>query len=160
MQCQLWPFEPWNRGASWLGCQILDPNIVGHGPHRLWPWASHFTSITSVHQIHRYHWKTCFSWRFWPKNTKTWFSPVSLLPPPLDHNPSYGSDTTSASARISKGQGYQGFLRKRTGSSFGQKKAICIVQGKTWKISLLLGSIKCFPISFNTLGDSLMELAS
>jgi hypothetical protein len=28
----------------------------------------------------------------------------------------------SASARISKGQGYQGFLRKRAGSSFGQKK--------------------------------------
>jgi hypothetical protein len=38
---------------------------------------------------------------------------------------------TSASARISKGQGYQGFLRKRAGSSFGQKKAICIVQRKT-----------------------------
>jgi hypothetical protein len=30
----------------------------------------------------------------------------------------------SASARISKGQGYQGFLRKRAGSSFGQKRAI------------------------------------
>jgi hypothetical protein len=28
----------------------------------------------------------------------------------------------SASSRISKGQGYQGFLRKRAGSSFGQKK--------------------------------------
>jgi hypothetical protein len=27
----------------------------------------------------------------------------------------------SASARISKGQGYQGFLRKRPGSSFGKK---------------------------------------
>jgi hypothetical protein len=27
-----------------------------------------------------------------------------------------------ASARISKGQGYQGFLRKRAGSSFGPKK--------------------------------------
>jgi hypothetical protein len=27
----------------------------------------------------------------------------------------------SASARISKGQGYQGFLRKRAGGSFGQK---------------------------------------
>jgi hypothetical protein len=27
----------------------------------------------------------------------------------------------SASARISKGQGYQGFLRKRAGSSFGKK---------------------------------------
>jgi hypothetical protein len=27
----------------------------------------------------------------------------------------------SASARISKGQGYQGFLRKRAGNSFGQK---------------------------------------
>jgi hypothetical protein len=35
----------------------------------------------------------------------------------------------SASSRISKGQGYQGFLRKRAGSSFGQKRAICIVQG-------------------------------
>jgi hypothetical protein len=28
----------------------------------------------------------------------------------------------SASARISKGLGYQGFLRKRAGSSFGQKR--------------------------------------
>jgi hypothetical protein len=31
--------------------------------------------------------------------------------------------TTSASARISKGHGYQVFLRKRAGSSFGQKRA-------------------------------------
>jgi hypothetical protein len=31
---------------------------------------------------------------------------------------------SSASSRIPKGQGYQGFLRKRAGSSFGQKKAI------------------------------------
>jgi hypothetical protein len=36
----------------------------------------------------------------------------------------------SASARISKGQGYQGFSRKRAGSRFGQKRAICVVQGK------------------------------
>jgi hypothetical protein len=36
----------------------------------------------------------------------------------------------SASARISKGQGYQGFLRKRAGSSFGQKRAICVIQYK------------------------------
>jgi hypothetical protein len=38
---------------------------------------------------------------------------------------------------------------------------ICVVQGKTDRISLLLGSIKCFPISFNTfktLDGSLMEL--
>jgi uncharacterized membrane protein (UPF0136 family) len=59
----------------------------------------------------------------------------------------------SASARISKGQGYQGFLRKRAGRSFGQKRVIGVIQGKTWKtdrISLLLGSIKCFPLSFNT----------
>jgi hypothetical protein len=61
----------------------------------------------------------------------------------------------SASARISKGQEYQVFLhvRKRAGSSFGQKRAICVIQGKTWKtnrISLLLGSIICFPLSFNT----------
>jgi hypothetical protein len=40
-------------------------------------------------------------------------------------------DVLSASARISKGQGYQGFLRKRAGSSIGQKRAICVVQGKT-----------------------------
>jgi hypothetical protein len=55
---------------------------------------------------------------------------------------------------ISKGQGYQGFLRKRAGSSFGQKRANCIVQGKTLKIrktdriSLFSGSIKCFSIKF------------
>jgi hypothetical protein len=36
----------------------------------------------------------------------------------------------SASARISKGQGYKVFLRKRAGSSFCQKWAICVVQGK------------------------------
>jgi hypothetical protein len=57
---------------------------------------------------------------------------------------------SSASARISKGQGYQGFVRKRAWSSFGQKWAICVVQGKTDRISLLSGSIKCFPITFNT----------
>jgi hypothetical protein len=56
----------------------------------------------------------------------------------------------SASAWISKGQGYQDFIRKRAGSSFGQKKAICIVQGKMDRISLLLGSIKCFPLSIDT----------
>jgi hypothetical protein len=41
---------------------------------------------------------------------------------------------------------------KRAGRSFGQKRAICVVQGKTSKIdriSLLLWSIKCFPISFS-----------
>jgi hypothetical protein len=59
-------------------------------------------------------------------------------------------DISSASGRISKGQGYQGFLRKRAGSSFGKKRAIRVVQGKTDRISLLLGSIKCIPISFNT----------
>jgi hypothetical protein len=50
--------------------------------------------------------------------------------------------TSSASAKISKGQGYQGFLRKKAGSSFGKKGQFCVVQGKTWKngqISLLLG---------------------
>jgi hypothetical protein len=31
-------------------------------------------------------------------------------------------DKNSASARISKGQGYQVFIRKRAGSSFGQKR--------------------------------------
>jgi hypothetical protein len=42
------------------------------------------------------------------------------------------ADTSSpASDRISKGQEYRGFLRKRAGSSFGQKRAIYIVQGKT-----------------------------
>jgi hypothetical protein len=56
----------------------------------------------------------------------------------------------SASSRISKGQGYQGFLRIRARSSFGQKRAICVVQGKTDRFSLHLGSIKCFPLSFNT----------
>jgi hypothetical protein len=30
---------------------------------------------------------------------------------------------SSVSSRISKGQGYQGFVRKRAGSSFGQKRA-------------------------------------
>jgi hypothetical protein len=30
-----------------------------------------------------------------------------------------------------KGRDIQGFLRKRAGSSFGPKMAICVVQGKT-----------------------------
>jgi hypothetical protein len=55
----------------------------------------------------------------------------------------------SASARISKGQGYQVFFRKRAGSSFGRKSAICVVQGKTWKdrqnfTPIVLGSIMHF----------------
>jgi hypothetical protein len=41
-------------------------------------------------------------------------------------------------------------IKEKAGSSFGQKRAICVVQGKIDRISLLLGSIKCFPISFNT----------
>jgi hypothetical protein len=49
----------------------------------------------------------------------------------------------SVSSRISKGQGYQGFLRKKVGSSFGQKRTICVIQGKTWKMDRI--SIKCFP---------------
>jgi hypothetical protein len=56
----------------------------------------------------------------------------------------------SASARISKGQGYRGFLRKRAGCNFDQIRAICVIQGKRDRISLLLLAIKCFPISFNT----------
>jgi hypothetical protein len=59
-------------------------------------------------------------------------------------------DTISASSRISKGQGYQGFLRKRAGSSFGQKRAIGVVQRKTRKIYRISLLLKCFPISFNT----------
>jgi hypothetical protein len=74
----------------------------------------------------------------------------------------------SASARISKGQGYQGFLRKRAWSSFDKKGQFASYKEKLEKwdrISLLLGSIKCFPLSFNTfktlsLGGSLMELVS
>jgi hypothetical protein len=66
--------------------------------------------------------------------------------------------------RISKGQGYQGFI-----SSFSQKRANLkfktnFKMRKTDRISLLLGSIKCFPISFNihkdTLDGALMELVS
>jgi hypothetical protein len=47
-----------------------------------------------------------------------------------EYNLPFGSEF-SASSRISKGQGYQGFVKKRAGSSFGQKRAICVVQGKT-----------------------------
>jgi hypothetical protein len=57
-------------------------------------------------------------------------------------------------ARISKVQGYQGLLREKEGSSFGQNRAFCVEARKnvreTGRISLFLGSIKCFPISFNT----------
>jgi hypothetical protein len=48
----------------------------------------------------------------------------------------------SVSSRISKGQGYQGFLRKRAGSSFGQKRKN-LKNGQNF-----------------TLGGSLMELVS
>jgi hypothetical protein len=73
----------------------------------------------------------------------------------------------SASARISKGQGYQLRLLKEKGrEQFWPKRTICVVQGKTLKmrktdrISILLGPIRCFFISFNTLDGSLMELVS
>jgi hypothetical protein len=70
-----------------------------------------------------------------------------------DHDPLRAFIGISASARISKGQGYRGFFLKLKGReqlSFGQKRAICVVQGRTDRISLLLVSIKCFPLSFNT----------
>jgi hypothetical protein len=59
----------------------------------------------------------------------------------------------SVSSRISKGQGYQGFIRKRAGSSLGPKKGNlrCTMKNlNNLQISLVLGSTKCFPISFNT----------
>jgi hypothetical protein len=40
----------------------------------------------------------------------------------LKSPPSRSVQFTSVSSRISKGQGYRGFLRKRAGSRFGQKK--------------------------------------
>jgi hypothetical protein len=43
------------------------------------------------------------------------------------------SHQTSASARISKGHGYQGLLRKKAGRSFGKKLAFCIVARKNVK---------------------------
>jgi hypothetical protein len=64
---------------------------------------------------------------------------------------SEASYINSVSSRISKGQGYRGFVRKRAGSSFGKKKGNLrrTIQGKNTKKngqnSLLLGSIKCFP---------------
>jgi hypothetical protein len=61
----------------------------------------------------------------------------------------------SVSSRISKGQGYQGFLTKEKGSeqSWPQKRQYLrrtMKNLKNGQISLLLGSIKCFPISFST----------
>jgi hypothetical protein len=41
----------------------------------------------------------------------------------------------SASAKISKGQGYQGFLRKRAGSSFGQKGQFASYKEKVKKFT-------------------------
>jgi hypothetical protein len=41
----------------------------------------------------------------------------------------------SASAKISKGQGYQGFLRKRAGSSFGQKGQFASYKEKLEKLT-------------------------
>jgi hypothetical protein len=57
--------------------------------------------------------------------------PINSQSPHLNQGPAY---EFSVSSRISIGQGYQGFLRKRAGSSFGQKRAICVVQGKTLKM--------------------------
>jgi hypothetical protein len=57
------------------------------------------------------------------------------------HSHSRLLDMFSASARISKGQGYQG-LRKKAGSSFGQKRK------NRQNFTPLIGSIKCFPIKF------------
>jgi hypothetical protein len=57
----------------------------------------------------------------------------------------------SASARISKLQGYLGFFRKRAGSSVGQKRAICVIVRKNLK-KMILGSMTiCFPISLTHL---------
>jgi hypothetical protein len=69
-------------------------------------------------------------------------NPEQLLPINAGNNPFVGEwvlrptlvthrSLFGASARISKGLRYQRFLRKREGSSFGQKRAICVVQGKT-----------------------------
>jgi hypothetical protein len=44
-------------------------------------------------------------------------------------------------------------IKAKGREQFWPKRAICVVQGKTWitdRISLILGSIKCFPISFDT----------
>jgi hypothetical protein len=58
----------------------------------------------------------------------------------------------SASARISKGQGYhfyQGFLKGK-GQGAWPKKGNLHRTRKNGQNLLLLVSIKCFPISFNT----------
>jgi hypothetical protein len=52
-----------------------------------------------------------------------------------------------------KGRDIEASFRKRAGSSFGQEKGNLRRTRKNLKnvqISLLIGSIKCFPISFNT----------
>jgi hypothetical protein len=57
----------------------------------------------------------------------------------------------SASAMISKGQGYRGLLLGR--EQFWSKWAFCVVARKNVKKleKLLLGSIKCFSINFTHL---------
>jgi hypothetical protein len=67
------------------------------------------------------------------------------------------------SARISKRQEYQDFLRKREGAVLAKKGNLRRTRKnlKNLQISLLLGSIKCFAISFNTLntlGGSLITI--
>jgi hypothetical protein len=47
-----------------------------------------------------------------------------------------------------KGRDISRLLKEKGRERFWQKRAICVVQGKTDRISLLLGSIKCFSISF------------
>jgi hypothetical protein len=55
-----------------------------------------------------------------------------------------------------KGRDIEPSQGKGHGAVLAQKRAICVVQGKTLKmrktdrISVLLGSIRCFFISFNT----------
>jgi hypothetical protein len=58
----------------------------------------------------------------------------------------------SVSSRISKGQGYQGFLRKRAGSSFGKKGQFASYKEKLekWTEFTTFRVNKMFPISFNT----------
>jgi hypothetical protein len=66
-----------------------------------------------------------------------------------------------ASARISKGQGYQGFLRKRAGSSFGKKMCRTRKNGPNFTPFRVN---KMFSHKFqhieDTSGASLMELVS
>jgi hypothetical protein len=96
-----------------------------------------FQILTSKFQFNLMHWNVCIGPEKWPIFGR--FQTLFPLKSPAQREKNTSNmavtigdvmddvtcKSSSVSSRISKGQGYQGFIRKRAGCSFGQKRAIC-----------------------------------